>query len=267
LGVADRGHDLARRELEEPAIPVVKRPVGADAGDQDPVHLRLIRGSQRKYDRRARRLRPATARKRLEPGTQVVEDLEPALFDDSPQLPRGGFQVVERDLGRVRGSLDAVEPARAHQTKPLCVGIQEIDQGKGNVPGVLGQGGRGDRAGLLRGLGLRSARPELPERPELPLAHDLFGRLRHGREHATDPGRRHGLVRNGAVRDDEMRLFEKALRSIRTNRSSLAVAGPPEYGTWAMGPMMCQISAQHSLPICPSARGCLAPGIGTYASL
>ena len=51
-------------------------------------------------------------------------------------------------------------------------------------------------------------------------------------------------------------------RLISRSRSSLHVAGSPRNGASIIGPMTCQISAQHSAVGWPIDRGCLSPSTG-----
>ena len=88
------------------------------------------------------------------------------------------------------------------------------------------------------------------------LADDLLGDLVHGGEHAADAARRR-LVGHRAVGDGEVVSSTKPWRLISRTMSSIQVAGPPWNGVSISGPMMCQISDQHSRAGCPSAAGML----------
>ena len=62
-----------------------------------------------------------------------------------------------------------------------------------------------------------------------------------------DTGWLHGLVGDGAIRHLEMRLFKKPLA---VNQQKEVITGRgwlPRERRLIMGPMMCQISDQHSL--------------------
>ena len=82
----------------------------------------------------------------------------------------------------------ATTPADPAKRAPLSVGIDQVNQGEGNVLRVFGEGFRRDGAALFRRLRIRRLGTQVPQRHNTPLADDLLGNLVHGGQHtAKDP--------------------------------------------------------------------------------
>ena len=201
--VGDGGGHLPGQQVEEAPIPLVERPAGADARDDEPGQLPLPRPRHRQNDRPPRRLGPGAARQGPESFGQVIE-LDGLAHRRRPEERPGGLTALELDDG---GAGRGVPPqaGRPGQGQPPTLGVQQVEEGEGQVMRVAGQDPGGGLAGILDGPGLvRRRRRQLPERPQPPLADGPVGVLGDDAEHPADPP---PVVRDGAVREGMIRLL------------------------------------------------------------
>ncbi len=208
--VADRGDDLRGRQLEERAVSGVQAAVRADAADQHAVRLRLVGRRERQRDRLARRLRPSPVWQRAEAFDDAVEHDRRSRVERGTDGPRQRRRIgVEVEVGGGQLGVAVLEADAAGEPRGAARVVEQVGQRKRDVRLVLVEHRGRLVARLLSRLGLGGARAQLAQRAELPFAVNLFGGLGHGGEHAADAGPLDGVVRDGAVRDDEVRLLQE----------------------------------------------------------
>ena len=194
----------------------------------------------------------------------------PGAAASSPALARAGpgahgsFAPARRQAGEHRRERLDLRAAPAPHRRPVASGP--------SVARRLVERPNGTSAALSRSVSIdiasasaSAAAPPLAivrqpaQRAEPALAEHLRGRLARPRRTRRRPRR---LVADRAVGEGEVALLGVAV-ALQQEQLVVRPGGRPRASTASsIGPMTSQISAQHSRPAAPSARGCLPPSIG-----
>ena len=159
------------------------------------------------------------------------------------------------------GGAAGLHSGRRDESGLPSIRVEQIDERKGNVGCVLAQRPGGNFAGPFGGLCLDFHPAQVAKGPQPPLADHPAGGFVAGAENAADGP---VIVANRAVGEGEVDSSRGTLRCMTSSRSSDQVASPVANTPSSIGPMIDQISLQHSRPDRPSQPGCLVtPSIGT----
>ena len=192
-GIGEPGRDLARHEVDEAGIGGVEGAVGVDAGDQAAGRsLMALMGDGDEDGPRGWPV-PGAGGQVGEAGGEIVDRHRCRArqeLRDRPCLTRG----LDVDRLRRRG-LAVLEADGAGESRPFATGLQQIEEGEGEILAILGElaADGGDRL-----LGARPGElgPEFAQELEAALAQDPLGLLGDDAEH---PAHGTGIVGHGAV--------------------------------------------------------------------